>query len=210
MKNKICYIIGAGKNYGLDFCKQNGDFIIAADGGLNHLKKNKIIPDLIIGDFDSVLQTPKNITTIKLKVDKDETDTFAAILKGIELGYQKFVIYCGTGDRFDHTLANLQTLVFLADKNKQGFIVGENIIITAIKNNKIEFPKIKDGYISVFSFSNQSENVCIKGLKFELENATLFNSLPKGVSNQFINKTSFISVGNGTLIITYPKNIKIV
>ncbi|MDE6645695.1 MAG: thiamine diphosphokinase [Malacoplasma sp.] len=210
MKNKICYIIGAGKNYGLDFIKQDKDFIIAADGGLNHLKKIKIKPDLVIGDFDSVIKTPKDLNIIKLKVDKDDTDTFAAITKGLDLGYQKFVIYCGTGFRFDHTIANIQTLAFLANQNKQGFIIDKSVIITAIKNNKIEFPKIKNGYISVFSFSDKSEGVFLKGLKFELNNATLFNTIPRGVSNEFINKKSFISVDNGTLIIIYPRDVKVI
>ncbi|MDE5767678.1 MAG: thiamine diphosphokinase [Malacoplasma sp.] len=210
MKNKICYIIGAGKNYGLDFIKQDKDFIIAADGGLNHLKKIKIQPDLVIGDFDSAKKNPKDLNVIKLKVDKDDTDTFAAIAKGLDFGYQKFVVYCGTGFRLDHTIANIQTLAFLANQNKQGYIVDKNIIITAIKNNKIEFPKIKSGYVSVFSFSDKSEGVFIKGLKFELDNAILFNTLPKGVSNEFINKKSFISVDKGTLIIIYPRDVKII
>ncbi len=210
MKNRICYVIGAGENYELDFVKQNGDFIIAADGGLNHLEKKQIKPDLVIGDFDSALKIPKNLKSIKLKPEKNETDTFAAILQGISLGYEKFVIYCGTGHRFDHTIANLQTLAFLADNNKQGFIVDKDVIITIIKNKKIEFPKIEKGYISVFSFSDKSENVSIKGLKYNVENVTFFNNNPIGVSNEFINKKSYISVGNGVLIIIYPKTIKII
>ena len=95
--NKTCYIVGAGKNYGLDFTPQNGDYIIAADGGLKYLQEAGIKSDLIIGDFDSITETPLNATVIKLNVDKDDTDTLAAVRKGIQLGFDTFKIYCGTG-----------------------------------------------------------------------------------------------------------------
>ena len=39
MNNGICYVIGAGTDYGLDFCPDKGDFVIAADGGFSCLEK---------------------------------------------------------------------------------------------------------------------------------------------------------------------------
>ena len=206
--NKTCYIVGAGKNYGLDFTPQNGDYIIAADGGLKYLQEAGIKSDLIIGDFDSITETPLNATVIKLNVDKDDTDTLAAVRKGIQLVFDTFKIYCGTGGRIDHTIANIQTLAFLSEKDKQGFLYDDNCIITAIKNKRISFDNKASGYISVFSLTEKSDGVTISGLKFELKNAVLYNHFPIGVSNEFIGKESFISVKSGTLILVYSNNIK--
>lgn len=208
MKRKTCYIVGAGENYGLDFTRKENDFVIAADGGLTYLQEKKIKPDLIIGDFDSITETPLHSDLIKLSVNKDDTDTLAAVRKGIQLGYDNFKIYCGTGGRIDHTMANIQTLAFLSAINKRGYLISQDSIITTITNSKIAFEKANSGYISVFSLSDKSDGVFISGLKFELENATLTNTFPIGVSNEFIGKESYISVKLGTLIIVFPKNIK--
>ncbi len=105
-------------------------------------------------------------------------------------------------------MANIQTLAFLSTINKRGYLIDKNNIITAITNNKITFEKSENGYISVFSLTDKSGGVCISGLKFKLENATLTNTFPIGVSNEFIGKESCISVKSGTLIIVYPKNVK--
>lgn len=54
MKKKICYVIGAGENYGLDFRPEPDDYVVAADGGLKYLEENNIEADLVIGDFDTL------------------------------------------------------------------------------------------------------------------------------------------------------------
>lgn len=208
MSANICYIVGAGENYGLDFKPQNNDLVISADGGLTYLLNAHIKPDLIMGDFDSLTEKPTNGEIIKLDINKDDTDTLAAVRKGIERNYNTFKIFCGTGGRIDHTMANIQTLAYLAYINKRGFLIGNDYIITIIKDSKIKFERIETGYISVFSFNDISSGVCIDGLKFNLKNATLTNTYPIGVSNEFIGKESCISVKSGALIIVYPKNAK--
>ena len=95
---KICYIVGAGENFGLDFMPRGGDYVIAADGGLEYLNQAKIAADLLIGDFDSLKAPPGHPNVLPLKKEKDETDVFAAINEGIRLGYRNFRFYCGNGN----------------------------------------------------------------------------------------------------------------
>ena len=64
MKDKICYVVGAGENYGLDFQPTKEDFVIAADAGLCYLDKQGIRADLVIGDFDTLKCIPKHSNTI--------------------------------------------------------------------------------------------------------------------------------------------------
>lgn len=208
MKGKICYVVGAGENYGLDFQPVMGDFVIAADAGLCYLDKQGIRADLVIGDFDTLKCTPKHSNTIVLSAEKDDTDTLAAVREGIRAGYTSFHIYCGTGGRIDHTMANLQVLAYLSANNMRGFLFDNGTVITAITNDSLCFEKIPCGYVSVFSCSTKAEGVSLCGLKYELNNAVLTNSFPIGVSNEFIDKESSISVIDGTLFIVFPKEAK--
>ena len=207
MNNSICYIIGAGENYGLDFTPTSNDYVIAADAGIRYLEQCGITADLVIGDFDSLDDTPAHPNIRVLNPEKDDTDMLAAVREGIKAGYSVFHIYCGMGGRIDHTIANMQILAYLSQNGMQGLLFGKDSVITAITNQKITFDKIPSGYISVFSYTEKSESVNLRGLKYELNNATLTSTFPLGVSNEFIGKKSSISVSSGTLLIVLPKEI---
>lgn len=207
MKNGICYVVGAGTNYGLDFCPGTEDYVIAADAGLRHLEEQDILADLIIGDFDSLKTVPKHLHTIVLPPEKDDTDMLAALREGIRAGYENFHIYGGTGGRIDHTLANIQALAWLSEKGMRGFLFDRDNIITAITNGRLCFEKIPDGYLSVFSHTTRAEGVYLTGLKYELENAVLTHTFPLGTSNEFIDRESSISVREGTLAVIFPRDV---
>ena len=202
----VCRIIGAGECRKIYFEKNNGDLIIAADGGCVYLEKAGIVPDIIIGDFDSLGYVPKGNEVIKLNPVKDITDMHAAVNVGLERGYTEFHLYAACGGRFDHTLANIQLTASLAQRNMKAYIHGETII-TAVSNGEIAFDKCYKGYISVFSHSDKSYGVSIQGFKYTLDNAELSNAFPLGVSNEFIGIESKITVENGTLLIVYPEKM---
>jgi len=205
MCKKRCYIVGAGINFGLDFVVTEGDFVIAADGGFDHLLKQGIAVDLSIGDYDSISKKPDHSNTIVLDKDKDYTDTYEAIRHGIAIGYDNFYIYCGTGGRFDHTFANIQALGFLSQDNKRGYLIDKDHVITAITNSSISFDSGCRGLISVFSYTDKSLGVYLKGLKYELDNYCLTSTSPIGVSNEFTGVDSVVSVEEGTLIVIFPR-----
>lgn len=198
----VCYIIGAGDCDCVDFCKKNGDFIIAADGGYRYLLSANIAPDVIIGDFDSLGEFPESDNVIRLNPVKDITDMNAAAEIALEKGYNEIVFYGATGGRLDHTLANIQLIASLSQKGIKASIRNGKTVITAITDGRIGFDSTFEGYISVFSHSDICENVCISGLKYNLENAVLKNNFSLGVSNEFIGADSYIAVEKGTLIIT--------
>ena len=202
--SKICYIAGGGADYGLSFIPRPEDLVIAADAGFRYLEGQKITADYIIGDFDSLSYVPHTPNVTVLSPEKDVTDMSAAVSIGIEKAYDLFHLYGGTGGRIDHTIANLQLLADLASQGKQGFLFDNNSIITAIRNTTLSFEEIPSGYVSVFSHSERSTGVYLRGLKYELENATLKNTFALGVSNEFTGIPSSITVANGTLLIVLP------
>ena len=205
MTNNICYIIGAGENYGLDLTPLANDFVIAADAGIRYLEQSGITANLVIGDFDSLDYIPTHPNTVALSTEKDDTDMLAAVREGIKAGYSIFHIYGGTGGRIDHTIANLQVLAYLSQNGMQGCLFDRNSVITAITDREMTFEAIPSGYVSIFSHTEKSEGVYLQGLKYKLDNAVLTNTFPLGVSNEFIGKESSIFVTSGTLIIVFPK-----
>lgn len=201
----VCYIVGAGECEFLDFLPESDDWVIAADGGYTYLKKANITPDIIIGDFDSLGEIPDAENIIKLNPVKDITDMDAAVKLGIDRGYTEFHLYGACGGRIDHTIANIQLVASLAEKEFKAYIHSGSTVITAIHNKSLEFDSSYSGYISVFSHSDKCIGVYLRGLKYTLENAELSNNFPLGVSNEFIGTESEISVKTGTAIIIYSR-----
>lgn len=205
MNTGICYIVGAGEVFGLDFHPAKQDMIIAADGGYRTLCQAGIRPDLVIGDFDSLGAAPDEEQVIVLPKVKDVTDTWAAIREGESRGYRRFFLYGCTGGRLDHTLANIQTAADAAARGMECRIYDKTQIITAVCNNTVSFDAEQKGYISVFSHSDRCTGVCIRGMKYELEQAELSNHFPLGVSNEFLGIPAEITIGKGTAVIVYAR-----
>lgn len=203
----VCYIVGAGDCPKLNIKKNCDDLVIAADGGYKYLEESGIKPDIIIGDFDSLGTIPDGDNVIKLNPVKDITDMNAAVDIGIEKGFSDFHIYGACGGRIDHTLANIQLVASLAVKKMKAFIHDGETVITAICSGSIKFSKDYKGYISVFSHSDECSGIYLKGLKYTLENGTLKNIFPLGVSNEFVGCESEIIIGQGTAIVVYNEVI---
>ena len=184
------------------------DFVIALDGGLAVCEEYGIVPDLIVGDFDSLPeekmcllnQYPQEIIH-RLPCEKDDTDTLAAMKLAIEMGFTEFVIYGGLGGRISHTMANIQSLFFLKEHGLHGVLKGNGCEVFLLKNESCILSDRKSGYLSVFAYSEKAEGVYLKNLKYELENAQLTNAFPLGVSNEFIGKKAEIGVEHGVLLL---------
>lgn len=86
------------------------DYIICADGGLNNAKKAEVMPDLLVGDLDSVINNDFIGETIKFPAEKDNTDCEIAIEEAKKRGADKIVLTCALGGRCDHLLTNLLIL----------------------------------------------------------------------------------------------------
>lgn len=200
MDNKICYVIGAGEWYGFSIEKREQDLLIAVDGGYDIAKKLNVIPDIVIGDFDSVSHIPKEEKCIRLNPIKDETDMLFSVQYAKEMGYKNIYILGGTGgSRISHTISNLQTLQYFDDLHC--FLFDRNEVLFLIKDASVTFSAECRGYLSVFSLTEKSFGVEEKGLKYELSDAELNSFFPIGVSNEFIGKKSHVSVRKGTLLL---------
>lgn len=201
---KRCFIFAAGTFYGLrQRPGREGDMVIAADAGYQTCLQAGIVPDLLLGDFDS-MEAPADFSRVRrLPVEKDDTDTLAALRTGLEAGCGEFHIYGGTGGkRLDHTLANLQSLLFLRRRGARGWLYGDDFVWTVIENEALEVPgTVEWGLFSAFCLGDRAEGVDETGVQYPLKNAVLTPDFPLGVSNHILESAARVSVRSGALAV---------
>ena len=210
MQKGKCILIGAGDLTVGAIRRSEEDYVIALDGGLSYCSFLEVEPDLIIGDFDSVTEKEREALeelektipdrVIRLKPEKDDTDMLYAIKYALEAGYREFRLYGATGGRFDHTLANIQCLLYLKNHGAKGYLMDGNGMVMVLQNEAVHFQEDLEGYLSLFALVKEAKGVTIRGMKYELENAVITNDFPIGISNEFIGKAAEISVEDGELV----------
>lgn len=214
-EQKDCIIIGAGEldmqNTDLQHENWQEAYVLAVDGGYGYCRQAVIEPDVVIGDFDSLdiryreeiahmeENCPEKI--IRLKPEKDDTDMLAAIKYGLEKGCAVFRIYAGCGGRLDHTLANIQCLLYIKKRGGEGSLINTDSRIFVLKDESAAFGKKQRGCMSLFAMGEKAEGVTLKGFKYPLEEAVITNDFPIGISNEFTGAESSITVRKGELIV---------
>ena len=180
------------------------DFVIAADGGLRHINGLGLTPNAILGDFDSLGFTPEGANVFP--VETDDTDAMLAVRLGLNQGYREFILYGSLdGPRLDHTVANFQTLQFLADHGAFGYLVGRDTLVTVVKDGSITFPAGGSGTLSVFCMGPDAQDVTLEGLYYPLQSGTLTSGFPLGVSNHFTGAEARIAVKKGSLLVLWDR-----
>lgn len=199
----VCYIFGAMPVNDFNYTIDNNDIVIAADKGLKNTERFNIIPDYIVGDFDSLGYTPEGNKTIKHPVMKNETDLILAVDIGFEKGYTDFIIYGCIGGRLDQTVASIQTASYIAQKGGKSIFRDNKTYLTVIKNTTIRFDEKCKGTISCFAYGSNAIGVSEQGLLYEINDTELNCNFPIGVSNEFMSKEATICVRNGSLCIIW-------
>ncbi len=200
-----CVIVCAGPGQGERPALEPDDFIIACDGGLHTAKALGLIPHLIVGDFDSYTgPLPEGIAVVRLKAEKDDTDSMAAIKIGLERGFTDFFLLNALGGRLDHTLGNLQGLIYLAERGAAGVATGCGDRAALLHAGRMELTGWPGRYVSALAVGGPARGVSTEGLYYPLCDATLEVSFPLGVSNRFVGDTAAFSVVEGCLLIVLP------
>lgn len=206
-----CILVCAGDLTVGSIPVSEGDYVIAVDGGLMYCESLGIEPDLIVGDFDSLTDSfaealkeieskfPEKV--VRLNPMKDDTDTMAALKIGIEKGFEIFYMYGCGGGRLEHTIANIQSLIYLKDRGLKGYIMEGEGMTFVIRNESVSFKETMEGFISLFALDPVIKGVTEKGLKYTLEKSELTYGFPLGVSNEFTGVLSEIVVESGTALV---------
>jgi len=200
----VCYIVGASP--AAERIRPGpGDFLIAADGGLRHLARWGLTPDLLIGDIDSIDEAPEGIPCKQFPHEKDATDLSLALDEAIERGYAHIIITGAWGGRPDHSMGNLQLLAKAARAGPRVEMLCGGFTAAAIAGGGTLRLR-GSGTVSVFAWGGRAGGVTIHGLKYPLENAILQDDTPLGVSN-VLDGEGYITLEHGVLLVFYEEGI---
>ncbi len=214
-------LIVSGGNLEIEFARSYIEqhpcgFTIAVDSGMEFFYQQKVIPDYIVGDFDSVepgiLHYFQNIkqkqpVILQFQPEKDETDTELAIRTAIGKGSDKIHLLGATGSRMDHMLGNLHLLGAAMKQGVECRMVDRYNCIRMIDKGIILRQKEQYGnYVSLFPFTPQVKGLTLAGFKYPLENYTLecYHSL--GVSNEIIAQEAQILFQDGVLVVVESRD----
>lgn len=181
------------------------DYVISSDGGTRHLNDLGLMPDLILGDFDSVdpdlLKTyeAQGVLLKRYPMDKDRTDTHIAVDTAAEMGAKEVILTGVLGTRFDHSYANVLLLVRLARRNIRGVIIDNHNTIY-VSDTHISIQGTPGGYLSLLPLTTDTVISAASGLQYPLENAPLPLNNPLGVSNVLIEPKAEVSITSGWLM----------
>jgi thiamine pyrophosphokinase len=181
------------------------DFIICADSGVRHAFEMGVIPDLVVGDMDSVsTEDLKKIKELGLEqetfaAEKDFTDTELALETALQRGATEAVILGGIGDRPDHTLANILLMVNFKKRGLEVRLAGENWEMFLIEG-QVQISGKKGDLLSLIPLSGEVSGIETRGLYYPLKNETIPMGTSRGISNVFLGDEVMVRTKKGLLL----------
>jgi thiamine pyrophosphokinase len=182
------------------------DLIVCADGGCEYVIKCGLIPDALIGDLDSIdyeiLEVVKdtNCCIIRYPREKDYTDTELAVNYALDQGSDEIILLAGTGDRLDHSLANIFLLVKLLNRSIKACLINENNTVY-ITNNTITLKGNIGDLVSLIPVGGDVEGIYTDGLQYRLSGHGIKMGEPLGISNVFTNEEVNVRIKSGILLV---------
>lgn len=186
------------------------DFVIAADGGAFHCLALGIIPQVVIGDFDSLDETTLTklqalgVKLVRHPAQKDETDLELAIqYAGVQASGEILILGALGVDRWDMTLGNLlllahpglaQTRVTMRNGNQEIFPLraGQTFVIHGFPGDTV----------SLIPIQGDASGIYTQGLEYPLQDGILHFGFSRGISNTLLGETATIHLNRGFLICT--------
>ena len=195
---------------------KTGDYLIAADGGANHLMKMGVLPEIVIGDLDSIDEdtlfelTTAEVTIEQYSEDKDETDIELALRYAVELRPSSILIVGALGGRLDQTLANLSILtdpallgidIRIDDGVEEAFFCRAS----ATNGGQAEVWGRSGDTVSLIPWNGSVEGVATEGLQWPLYSETLFSNQSRGISNVLLDEAASVRIRSGLLLIVHRR-----
>ncbi|MBN2283566.1 MAG: thiamine diphosphokinase [Deltaproteobacteria bacterium] len=182
------------------------DSIICADGALRYLRAAGIMPDLVVGDMDSVDDetlryfSQRGCEVRKHPRHKNETDTQLALEAAFALKPGRIVIFGALGGRLDHTLANISLLVAAASRGIEARIIDEACDVFVV-DDVCEIEGTLRDTVSVLPLSSEVTGITLEGFEYSLKDGSMEIGMPYGISNRLADVRARISVQSGRLLV---------
>ncbi len=182
--------------------------VLCADGGARYARALGIIPDLIIGDMDSLEDDllrhfeEKGAAVAPYPVRKDETDTQLALTRAMAMNPQEILIFGALGKRLDHTLANLGLLMIGLEKGVPIKLLDEDCEVFVMAGAATVSGE-RGQTVSIFPWGGEARHITLEGFEYPLEDATMILARPYGISNRLTAEEGRIKVDEGCLLVIH-------
>jgi thiamine pyrophosphokinase len=182
------------------------DFIIAADGGTRHALALGLVPNIIIGDLDSLPSTfdlrTFNGEVLQFSKDKNETDLELAIQHALTLNPEQIIILAALGGRLDQTIGNIalilgpsSSVLRLDDSIEEVFFCHDNCEINGAVGD----------IVSLIPWQGEVTGVVSTNLKWPLRNETLYPQKTRGISNEMLGNKAAVQISSGLLLVIHRR-----
>lgn len=209
-ENRAVLFTNGQARAGFEISLLPGDFLVAVDGGLRHLKRLGLKPDLLIGDLDSVDASEladilvAGIEVRRFPPAKDQTDLELALDYAFSIGYTQIVVAYPFGDRVDHTLGNL-SLLTRPDLAGKTLTLDDGQVEARLLNQSASLPTQPGDLVSLIPWGTPVEGISTKGLQYPLNNETLFPWQTRGISNVALADAIELDFKSGRLLVIRTK-----
>lgn len=192
---------------------RDGDLVIAADGGAHHALAAGLVPDIVLGDFDSLSSDDLSeieragARVVRVPAEKDETDTHLAIKMAIESCVSEVILLGATGDRLDHTLSNLLLLPPLVEAGITVRVIDSKNDIRLVAGGSVtEVSGTTGRFVSLIPLTPEVTGINLSGFKYPLLSGRLAWGLSLGVSNELTGESGQVEVGEGMLAVIIARD----
>lgn len=187
----------------IQFLRKSGfNTLVCADGGANSAYKMNLIPDLIIGDLDSIEYETNKYFSSKSKIIKysrqNDTDVEKCLKYLKNKNYDEVIFLGTTGDRLDHSFCNLGIVLKYFDQIKISILHQKSFL--KCYTGKIKLNTVKNEIISLYGFDNKTK-VSSSGLKYALLNASLKFGEKESTSNAAVGENVNLDIRGGRIFV---------
>lgn len=200
-------IIGGG-NFGKKQAEKikAEDFVICADSGYDSALEYNIHADIVIGDMDSV-RSDIDADRIVYPARKDFTDGELALRYALEEGYKDILMTGLTGERLDHTLADIFMLDIAAENGADAVLADENneIYYLCGKKPSVRIENRIGETLSILPIGDIS-GLYTKGLEYPARNEDIAFFASRTVSNVVVSESAEVGIRSGRALVILSKD----
>ena len=186
-----------------------GDLVVAADGGARHALGSGVVPDLIVGDLDSLGEEltreaeRRGASLERHPARKDKMDGHLAVLAARRLGASAADLLCATGGRISALFAVPHVLLAAERAGLSSTVVaGWGWAFVVEDGSRTVEGDPRDG-VSIFPLSGPASGVTLEGFAYPLQEACLQPGDTLGFHNELTGREARVSVASGTLLVIH-------
>jgi len=185
------------------------NLVVAADGGARFALEAGIVPDLVVGDMDSLGEDfareveRRGASLERHPVRKDKMDGHLAVLAARERGATAADLLCAVGGRLGALFAAPHILLAAERNDLRSTVVADRGRMFVIEAGSRAVQGAPQDSVSIFPLSGPAASVTLEGMEYPLESATLEPGDTLGFHNELIGGEARVSVGEGALLVVH-------